>query len=249
MSVLDDVANLIGGRFSRPGGKAVAPGYQTWKVCLLCVAVLVAAVGCEQKTAKTRPDQARAEASGTAKGADKAASESGPEGVGKSCETIEDCDSYLSCIEGSCQVPPAVTGRHESDTPRVTFIDGNGDEVAEFYVELAITQAEQTKGLMFRREMKDDWGMLFIYPDEAPRSFWMQNTFIPLDMIFIDGRGRVVNIIEAAEPLTRVRRQSKGPTRYVLELVAGRAAEVGIEPGQKLQLDHIDEKHAPRAQK
>lgn len=239
MSSTVQTASTIGGRSSRPGGTAARLCYQNWKACLLCVSIFVL-VGCEQNAGKTRPDDAQVADQGGSEG-----DETGHDGVGESCSTIVDCSSFLSCIDGSCQIPPAVTGQHDSDTPRVSFIGEGGEEVAQFWVELALTPDEHEKGLMYRREMKDDWGMLFIYPEEGPRSFWMQNTFIPLDMVFMDGQGRIINIIEAAEPLTRVPRRSEGPSRFILELNAGRAAEVGLEPGQQMQVENIDAQHAP----
>jgi uncharacterized membrane protein (UPF0127 family) len=219
-------------------------------LALLAVIALTAA-SCERNSPASIPAQATAVG---ANGDGPDGTEQGEESA--SCETIEDCASYLSCIDGTCQKPGAVTGRHESDTPVVTFFDQSeddqreddqreGDQVASFYVELAETPAEQQKGLMYRREMKADWGMLFIYPDEGTRSFWMENTFISLDMIFLDGKGRILNIIEEVEPLTRARRTSKGFARYVLELNAGRADQAGLEPGQRMQIENVADKHKP----
>lgn len=159
---------------------------------------------------------------------------------GADCTLDGQCRSYLRCLENKCAVPPAITGEHDEDTPRVQFVDAQGEAVAEFYVELARTDAQQQQGLMFRREMQPDWGMLFVYDGEAQRSFWMENTFIPLDMIFIDEDGEVDSIIESAEPLTRVQRRSRGPAKYVLELNAGTVDDIGIEPGMQVTLIGVD---------
>ena len=108
-----------------------------------------------------------------------------------------------------------------------------------FFVELAQTADEQALGLMFREEMAEDHGMLFIFPVEAMRSFWMKNTRIPLDIFYFDADLRLVSVSEHARPC-KTRRcpayPSKGPARYVLELNAGKAAELGVQPGDELVL-------------
>lgn len=109
-----------------------------------------------------------------------------------------------------------------------------------FAVELAITPEDQQLGLMFRDSMPDDHGMLFVFPREAMRSFWMKNTRIPLDIFYFDDELRLVSVAENARPC-RVARcpsyPSAGPARYVLELNAGKAEELGVEPGDVLELD------------
>jgi uncharacterized membrane protein (UPF0127 family) len=111
-----------------------------------------------------------------------------------------------------------------------------------FTVELAQTADEQALGLMFREEMDDDRGMLFLFPVEAMRSFWMKNTRIPLDIFYFDADLKLVSVAENARPC-KTRRcpnyPSKGPAKYVLELNAGKAAELGVQPGDLLEL-HID---------
>ena len=111
-----------------------------------------------------------------------------------------------------------------------------------FTVELAQTADEQALGLMFREEMEDNRGMLFLFPVEAMRSFWMKNTRIPLDIFYFDADLKLVSVAENARPC-KTRRcpnyPSKGPAKYVLELNAGKAAELGVQPGDALEL-HID---------
>ena len=103
-------------------------------------------------------------------------------------------------------------------------------------VELARTPAEQSKGLMFRRELAEEAGMLFVFPDTAPRSFWMKNTLIPLDMLFVDEGGVVAGIVREAAPLTLDLRDPGVPSRYVLEVRGGWAARHGVEPGARLRI-------------
>lgn len=109
-----------------------------------------------------------------------------------------------------------------------------------FTVELATTREKQALGLMFREQLPDDHGMLFIFPVEAMRSFWMKNTRIPLDIFYFDKELRLVSVAENARPC-RTRRcpgyASAGPAMYVLELNAGKAAELGVQPGDRLALD------------
>jgi uncharacterized membrane protein (UPF0127 family) len=108
-----------------------------------------------------------------------------------------------------------------------------------FTVELAESQQKQALGLMFRDSMPDDHGMLFIFPAENFRSFWMKNTRIPLDIMYFDEDLKLVSVAENAQPC-RTRRcpsyPSAGPAKYVLELNAGKAAELGVRPGDQLQL-------------
>lgn len=106
-----------------------------------------------------------------------------------------------------------------------------------FDVEIAETQEKQALGLMFRDSMPAGQGMLFIFPNEALRSFWMKNTRIPLDIMYFDKELKMVSI-SADTPPCRVSRcpsyPSTGPAMYVLELNAGKASELGVGPGDKL---------------
>ena len=108
-----------------------------------------------------------------------------------------------------------------------------------FAVEIADTSEKQALGLMFRDNMEADKGMLFIFPNEAPRSFWMKNTRIPLDIMYFDKELKMVSI-SADTPPCKVTRcpsyPSKGPAMYVLELNAGAAKKLGVGEGDKLTL-------------
>lgn len=100
-----------------------------------------------------------------------------------------------------------------------------------FQVELADTAEEQAKGLMFRDSLDPSGGMLFVFPQPQPVAFWMKNTFIPLDMIFIDERKRIVGITKMAEPQSLDARASPVPVVAVLEILGGRSDELGIRVG------------------
>lgn len=104
-----------------------------------------------------------------------------------------------------------------------------------FSVELALTHSQRQKGLMYRTHLDDDKGMLFIFPKAAPRSFWMRNTYIPLDIIFLQPDGTIINIVANAEPGTETQRLSAGPAKAVLEIRGGLAGELGIQPGDKVR--------------
>lgn len=112
----------------------------------------------------------------------------------------------------------------------------------KFTVELADTQEKQALGLMFRDSMPDDHGMVFLFPGEAMRSFWMKNTRIPLDIFYFDQDLKLVSVSENTPPCRSQRcpsYPSSGPAKYVLELNAGKAAELGVQAGDVLEL-HVD---------
>jgi len=109
-----------------------------------------------------------------------------------------------------------------------------------FKVDIADTQQKQSLGLMFRDSMPPEQGMLFIFPNEALRSFWMKNTRIPLDIMYFDKDLKMVSI-SADTPPCRVSRcpsyPSTGPAMYVLELNAGVASALGVGPGDRLTIE------------
>jgi uncharacterized membrane protein (UPF0127 family) len=112
-----------------------------------------------------------------------------------------------------------------------------------FMVEVADTADKRSLGLMFRDSMPDDHGMLFIFPGETRRSFWMKNTRIPLDIIYFDSNLVLVSVSENTPPCRTLKcpaYPSDGPAKYVLELNAGKAAELGVKSGDVLKL-HLDQ--------
>jgi len=119
-------------------------------------------------------------------------------------------------------------------------LDRNTVEIASksgvhvFAVEIADTEPAREKGLMYRKSLPPGHGMLFDFHSEQPVGFWMKNTYIPLDMIFIRGDGRILNIAENAEPLSERVIQSAGPVLAVLEVAGGTARKLGIAPGDRV---------------
>jgi uncharacterized membrane protein (UPF0127 family) len=103
-----------------------------------------------------------------------------------------------------------------------------------FTVELALTPPDQERGLMFRKTMAPDAGMLFVFDVVEPQAFWMKNTLIPLDMIFIRTDGTIANIVENAPPQTLDARTSDGPAKAVLELNGGITRFLSIRPGDRV---------------
>lgn len=108
-----------------------------------------------------------------------------------------------------------------------------------FSVDIADTPQETARGLMFVEEMARSHGMLFVFPRESRRSFWMRNTLIPLDILFFDARGVLLNTAADAKPLDETSLYSDGPAQYVLEINGGLAAQLGIEPGAQLRHPRI----------
>jgi uncharacterized membrane protein (UPF0127 family) len=103
-----------------------------------------------------------------------------------------------------------------------------------FSVEMATTEEEKTKGLMYRRELADGKGMLFDFSPEQQVSMWMKNTYISLDMIFIRADGRILRIAENTQPESTAIISSGGLARGVLEVPAGTAQKYGIAPGDRV---------------
>jgi uncharacterized membrane protein (UPF0127 family) len=105
-----------------------------------------------------------------------------------------------------------------------------------FVVELARTESERQQGLMYRKTLADDRGMVFFMPGDAEWAFWMRNTYVPLDMIFLRADWSVACVVEGARPLDETPRACGVPSRFVLELVAGSAQRHGLRPGTVLAL-------------
>jgi hypothetical protein len=130
----------------------------------------------------------------------------------------------------------ALTGRAGEPvsfaTGELSIVSGRGSYV--FSVELASTPAQREQGLQGRRVLAPGTGMLFDFKSSRPVYMWMKNTFIPLDMLFIDAAGRVVNITERTVPMSLATIGSDGPVRAVLELDGGTVRRLGIKPGDRV---------------
>lgn len=124
-----------------------------------------------------------------------------------------------------------------SDDSRAVLHTATGDHT--FNVEVVDNDATRAKGLMFREELAKNAGMLFDFQEERNTSFWMQNTFIPLDMVFIAADGTVRTIHANARPFDTTPISSEVPVRFVLEIAGGRAEEIGLKVGDKLEQDRV----------
>ncbi len=119
------------------------------------------------------------------------------------------------------------------------FVEVKGER---FDVVIADTNETRARGLMFVDEMADDEGMFFIFRRAAPRAFWMKNTRIPLDIIYLDSSLRVVDIVKNAKPCKTPRCRSypsKRPAQYVLELNGGLSDRLGLAIGDQISVGHI----------
>ncbi|OOG36433.1 hypothetical protein B0E52_16665 [Rhodanobacter sp. C06] len=109
-----------------------------------------------------------------------------------------------------------------------------------YSVELATNEAAREHGLMMRSSLAPDHGMLFVFPDTAPRGFWMKNTLIPLDILYFDAERKLVSAQVDVQPCKADPcpvYPSTGPARYVLELSAGTAARIGVRNGDTLAIE------------
>ena len=139
------------------------------------------------------------------------------------------CGPVARCVAKQCVDPPAMTGVAGPSTGQITF---ETTPETTYQVEVVDDRFEVTRGLMCRSSMKPDWGMLFLMENTRVQRFWMKNTLIPLDMVFIDSEWTVVGAV-SAEPLTLSGRGVAEPSRFVLELNVDEARKRGIVPGVK----------------
>lgn len=123
-------------------------------------------------------------------------------------------------------------------TGRVKLVDVDGKSIW-IEVEVAASRAMRTRGMMWRVALADGKGMLFLFKNQEALSFWMRNTLIPLDMVFIDSSLRVAGIVENAEPRTLTSRSPGKPSQFVLELPGGYTRKMRIKPGSAVELEGV----------
>ena len=121
----------------------------------------------------------------------------------------------------------------EKGLEALIFVTQTGEH--KFEVEVADTEQTRARGLMRRRAMPQDHGMLFDFREESAVSMWMKNTYIPLDMVFVSRKGAVVSIARDAEPMSERIIPSGGPVYAVIELNAGVAARLSLAPGDRVR--------------
>ena len=192
---------------------------------LFILSLVVGSIGCNRTPAEPHPDPLPTTASATT-------------------TTTSTVPSGGRCIVPLAQTAPAVPGAAGDKCPT----DPQGrfklarasvsipDAKASVDAELARSVAEGERGLMYRKAMGEDEGMLFYIDEKRIQTFWMHNTCIPLDMLFIDDDGTIVGIVESAPVLDDGARQVDCPSRYVLEVNAGWTRRHGVKPGQRVVL-------------
>ncbi|MFN3890260.1 MAG: DUF192 domain-containing protein [Beijerinckiaceae bacterium] len=132
---------------------------------------------------------------------------------------------------GNLHAQPAPTTPTAALEP-LKIVTSSGEH--SFQIEVARTDEQRARGLMFRRFMPQDRGMLFDFKAEQPVMMWMRNTYIPLDMIFIARDGRVINVAENTEPMSERTIASAAPALAVLEVNAGVARKINLKPGDRI---------------
>jgi uncharacterized membrane protein (UPF0127 family) len=148
------------------------------------------------------------------------------------------CLALSACSPAKRSTPEAGPARPRA-APQV-LIETAGGRALTVTVELARNDAERQRGLMYRESLEPDHGMLFLFDEAAPHAFWMKNTLIPLDMIFIDGVGQIAGVVERAEPLSTTPRIAGGPSRYVLEVIGGWCAAHGVGAGDRVRFESLN---------
>ncbi|MEI9992939.1 MAG: DUF192 domain-containing protein [Rhizomicrobium sp.] len=141
--------------------------------------------------------------------------------------------AVVSVMLASC----AAFAGHEAVLPVQTIRIDTASGPKEFKVEVAADAISQEHGLMYRRDLPPDRGMLFDFHQEARVSFWMKNTPLPLDMVFIKADGTVSSVEPNAVPFSTASIPSAEPVRAVLEINGGRARDLGIKPGDRVRAD------------
>jgi uncharacterized protein len=197
------------------GGRSERWMHRLGGCCAACALWL--AVGCERS------------------GASAAASSTSSSAVlqpGQCVKPWSDVAAPVASRPAACPADPE--GNLDLGTIEITFSDATGRP--SIVAEHALTEKAKERGLMYRTEMPDGAGMLFTWDDDKPRRFWMRNTCLPLDMLFIDSKGTIVSILEQVPTLNTAPRPSGCPARHVLEVNAGWAREHGVRPGQKVQI-------------
>ena len=141
---------------------------------------------------------------------------------------------------------PGGAGSEPVAFPRTDLtIVGNDGTRHSFTVEVARSPAQRSRGLMYRAHLAPDAGMLFVYPSPQRARMWMKDTPVSLDMLFLAGDGKVLEIEERTEPLSMATIASTAPVRGVLELRGGRCAELGIAPGARVLHEAFGETAQP----
>jgi len=126
--------------------------------------------------------------------------------------------------------------KHEGN---LSLLDSINTIIKEIQIEIADNDFERQTGLMYRKKMDTDKGMLFVFEKSEIKSFYMKNTYIPLDIIYIDSNKTIINIVKNAEPLNETSLYSDAPATYVLEVNAGLSEKLSIKKGDKISFSKL----------
>ena len=150
----------------------------------------------------------------------------------------------LSLTMANCQSKKTATQANSNDLTtevqfkkegELKFLDGKTEKlISKIDIEVAQTPDEEQQGLMFRRSMADSLGMLFVFDVEEQQSFWMKNTYIPLDIIYVGAKKEIVSIAQNCKTLSEESIPSEGPAKYVVEVNGGYSAKQGLKKGDKI---------------
>lgn len=213
------------------------PSGQLTSALTLSVVLLAAAVACSrvnqptEATAQTVPAQQSTHAVASTR---LGASASSPTAAARSRPAPPRCpmpipDDPPPTASPAANCPKDPTGPLALPRVEIAFVDAPAAPTVS--VEHANDHPARERGLMYRTELGPNDGMLFSWPNEAPRSFWMKNTCLPLDMFFVGADGTIVGILEQVPPMNLVSRRLPCLAQHVLEMNAGAARRLGIKPG------------------
>lgn len=147
------------------------------------------------------------------------------------CLGLQSCKSEQ---KNESMVTPEVTFTKEGELTLYNLKDSIPTTITKLDIEIADNDYQIQTGLMYRKSMQNDRGMLFIFPEDAPRSFYMKNTEFSLDIIFINSKNKVVSIQKNAQPLDESSLPSTGPAQYVLEINAGLTSSWNLKAGDSI---------------
>lgn len=136
-------------------------------------------------------------------------------------------------VAAACWIVLAARGAVAAE--KVPVLIHAGGSTYKFDAEIADTADERAQGLMYREHLEANEGMLFLYPVAKPVAFWMKNTPLPLDMLFIDAEGKIINVAAMAKPFDTSPISSEGAAIAVFEILGGSAGQLGIEAGDKVE--------------
>ncbi len=144
---------------------------------------------------------------------------------------------FVLFLTGWCLFSSLVACAQQARLPEVEayFVNG-GRSSPHFRLEVAANDQARQLGLMYRKSLKSDRGMIFVFPESADHSFWMKNTYIALDMVFVGKDMQVVGILKEVPPLNEVPRTVGKESAYVVELASGTTESMGIQEGDSLRL-------------